>query len=305
MSAAVDERLGTAATSILTERAEAAREDFHEFASFCMRDEHGDAIEQESLHRVIQLHIDVCWASGRHAAILAPFAHGKTIQTAVGRVCWELGRDQTLRWKIVCNNDLRAQERVIGCTALMFSSAYRLTFPHIRPVPAEKAKKFKKPSKMTQHEVFLDRPGMALDASIQAAGVISGGTGGRCDRILFDDIVDQKNALDEPTMRTKVIHNMENVWMQRLTSTGLAAYLGTAWHKADATHRLMDNPAWSVLVCAISPDFGRIDMQVYNPPDGYPLPVLAGQIGGPSEAAQAARHQAQTISRRRLPSCAH
>ena len=101
MSAAVDEQIGTAATSILTERAEAAREDFHEFAAFCMRDEHGDGIVQESLHRVIQLHIDVCWAAGRHAAILAPFSHGKTIQTAVGRVCWELGRDQTLRWKIV------------------------------------------------------------------------------------------------------------------------------------------------------------------------------------------------------------
>lgn len=282
VSAALDlhlttaEQLAVAASSVLAERARKARGDYNDFAHFTMRDEKGNAITQESLHRVIQLHVDVCWAAGLHAAVLAPFGHGKTIQTSVGRVCWEIGRDPTLRWKIVCNNDTKAQERVMGCSALIFSPAYRLVFPQIRLVPPEKARKQRKQAKATQHELFLDRPGFALDATIQAAGVLSGGTGGRADRMIFDDIVDQKNAIDEPTMREKVIANMENVWLQRLVGDGLAAYIGTAWHQADATHKLMDNPGWSVLVCAISEDFKRIDMEVYNPPEGYPLPRYAG-----------------------------
>lgn len=268
---------GAALTAVLASRVRAARDNFHAFAEFVMRDEKGRGILQDSLHRVMHLHVDCCWRAGMHAAIVAPFGHGKTIQLPVGRVCWELGRDVTLRVKIVSNNDPRAMERVMGCTALMFSPAYQLVFPNVRPVPLTEAKKRRKQAKMTQHEVFLDRPGMALDPSIQAAGVLSGGTGGRCDLLVFDDICDQKNALDEPTMRDKVIQNVENVWMQRvIPTTGRVLYVGTPWHQADATHMLMDNPAWSVLECAISDDFKRIDMRVYNPPKDYPLPVLAG-----------------------------
>ncbi len=264
------------ASLLLAEKKRRCRENFHEFAGFCMRDEKGRAVTQESLHRVMQLHISTCWAAGLHAAVLAPFGHGKTVQLPVGRVCWELGKDPTLRFKIVCNNDKKAMERVMGCTALMFSDAYQLVFPEIRPVPQDKARRQRKQAKMTQHEVYLDRPGQALDASIQAAGVLSGGTGGRCDVMAFDDIVDQKNALDEPTMRAKVIANMENVWMERLAPNGRAFYVGTPWHQADATHKLMDNPEWCVLCCKISDDFQRIELEVYNPPDDYPLPRLSG-----------------------------
>lgn len=283
----LDDAYGKAMSLALAHEVVSAREDFHRFAQFCIQDEHGGSIVQESLHRVIHLHVETCWWAGLHAGLLAPFGHGKTIQLPVGRTCWELGRDQSLRCKIISNNDGKAMERVMGCTALMFSPAYRLVFPHIKPVPAEVAKKQRKQAKMTQHEVYLDRPGFALDPSIQAAGVTSGGTGGRADFMVFDDVCDQKNSLDEPITREKVYANIENVWLQRCTPAARVMYLGTAWHQADATHRLIDNPLWSFLVAAISDDFKRIDLKVYNPPDDYPIPRLAAS---PTAASNRAAH---------------
>lgn len=252
---------------------ERARENYHAFIESTTKTEKGASVRQESLHRIIHAHIDTCWDYGLHPLILAPFGHGKSVQVAVGRVCWEIGRDPSIRSKIICNNDGKAMERVMGCASLLRSKSYRFIFPDIRK-PTKEEIANGAPSKWTQHEIYLSRPGMALDPSIQAAGVLSGGTGGRADLIVFDDIVDQKNAIDEPTLRDKVYENVQNVWMQRLVADGRAVGIATPWHMDDTTHRLMDNPAWSVLRCSISRDFGQIDLEVYNPPPNYPIPRL-------------------------------
>lgn len=211
-----------------------------------------------------------------HTYVSGDMVCHNTIQLTVGRLCWEIGKDPSLRAKIVSNNDGKAQERVMGCTALLFSPPYRMVFPNIRQVPQEAARKQKKPSKLTQHEIYLDRPGFSLDPTIQAAGITTGGTGGRADLMVFDDICDQKNSIDEPGMREKVIENMENVWLERCTPEARVWYVATPWHQADATHKLFENPAWSVLKCSISENFKQIDMEVYNPPPNYPLPAISG-----------------------------
>lgn len=281
MTAALDlGALREAATIALERRAFEARTNFHRFANFCLRDNVGRAVDQAVIHRVMHLHVEHCWAAGLFPAILAPFAHGKTVQLPVGRTCYELGRDPNLRVKIVCNNDTKAMERTMGISSILLSPAYRLTFPGVRPVTKEKAARLGKKAKWTQHEIFLDRPGQAIDPSVQAAGVLSGGTGGRADLLVFDDVCDQKNSIDEPTMRQKVIENFENVWMQRLEPSGRALYVGTPWHQADLTHTLMNKSGWSVLKIWVSDDFERLDMEVYNPPRDYPLPRAAGRPNG-------------------------
>lgn len=273
--------LGVAASAALRSKYEECRTSFHPFVEFVMRDEEGFSLKQATIHRLWHLHAEWCWKVGRIPAILAPFGHGKTSQMTIGRTAFEIGQDVNARTKIVCQNDQKAMERVMGISAMISSARYRAVFPGVRPVSNQKASKAKIQSKWTQHEVFLDRPGFSIDPSIQAAGVLSAGTGGRADLLVFDDVVDQRNAIDEPALRQKIIDNIDNVWMHRLEPSGRVLFIGTPWHQADFTHVILNRPAWCVLRQWISEDFKRVEQEVYNAPDGYPIPSA---IRGPSLA---------------------
>ncbi len=268
--------LGAAGTGVLSERAREARERFHSYAGFVLRDNHGHRIRQAILHRTWYVHVTACWAAGKHPAILAPWAHGKTQQLVIALPTWLVGADQSLRMKVVCNTDNTAMRRTMGISTILRSPYYRLTFPEVRPVSAEKAARTGQQSKWTQHDIYLDRPGFALDPTFQAVGVLSGGLGARCDLLIFDDVIDQKNAIDHPADRERVIANIDNVWMSRLESDGRCLYLGNMWHQADFSHKILERSAWCVLRQWISDDFQRIEQEVYNPPPGYPLPALSG-----------------------------
>ena len=175
-----------------------------------------------------------------------------------------------------CNTDTRAMERTMGISTVLRSPYYRLAFPEVRPVSAEKAAKTGQQSKWTQHDIYLDRPGFSLDPTFQAAGVLSGGLGARCDLLIFDDVIDQRNAIDHPAERERVIANIDNVWMSRLESDGRCLFVSNMWHQADFSHKILERPAWCVLRQWISEDFQRIEQEVYNAPPGYPLPALSG-----------------------------
>jgi hypothetical protein len=162
-------------------------------------------------------------------------------------------------------------ERVMGISALIRTPRYRFVFDEVREVPKGKAG-FGKQTKWTQHEIFLQRPGFALDPSVQAAGVLSAGTGGRADLLILDDVVDQKNALDEPKLRDKVADNIDNVWMSRLEPGGRVIMIATPWHQNDYTHRIQKREVWCTLRQWVSDDFSRIEQEVYNPPVDYPIP---------------------------------
>jgi hypothetical protein len=266
---------GGAAKTALDLRLDRVRANYHAYAEFTLKDKDGDYIRQAAIHRVWYAHVMACWAAGRHPGILAPWGHGKTSQLVVGLPTFLVGLDPSLRTKVVCNNDSRAMERVMGISAIVRSPRYRLAFPNVRAVPAEKARRTGQQQKWTQHAIYLDRPGFAIDPSFHAAGILSGGIGGRCDLLVFDDIVDQKNAIDNPADREKVINNMDGTWMSRMEPDARLLFVGTPWHQSDASHVILDRPAWCVLRMYISDDFRRIEMEVYNPPPGYPLPAMA------------------------------
>ena len=268
--------LGAAGTGVLSERAREARERYHAYAEFVLRDKRGRRIRQAIIHRTWYVHVMACWAAGVHPAILSMWGHGKSTQLVIGLPTWLIGLDQTLRTKIVCNTDTKAMERTMGISTVLRSPYYRLTFPEVHPVSAEKVAKTGQQSKWTQHDIFVDRPGFALDASFQAAGVLSGGLGGRCDLLILDDIVDRKNAIDHPADRERVIGTVEDVWMSRMESDARLLYVGNMWHQADYSHKILERPAWCVLRQWISDDFQRIEQEVYHPPPNYPLPPLSG-----------------------------
>lgn len=260
------------ASTILEAQLSRARGSFPDFMRFAMRNEKGRPLTPASLHKVMSAHVEACWDAGLHAAILAPFGHGKSVSMVVGRAAYELGRDPSLRIKIVCNGDARARERVMGVGALISSPPYRALFPRIRPVSPERQKKERALAQWTQHAIYVDRPGGAIDPSIHAAGIFSQGTGGRADVLFFDDIADHENSINKPELRSKVISTFEGVWLQRLTPAGRALFVGTPYHEADVTHDLMKRPGWSLLRIWVAEDFGRLEMEVYNPPQSYPIP---------------------------------
>ncbi len=266
--------LAMAATEAIRSRARQARGTFDDYVEFVLRDHQNRPLRQAAIHRCWSVHVQWCWANGYHPAILAPFEHGKSVQIVLGWVSYAIGLNQNIRSKIVCNSDDSAKERVIALANILRSRPYRYTFPHIEPVPPSELKKLGLKSQWTQHKILVRRPGSAIDATVHGAGVLSTGIGGRADLIIFDDVVDQKNAIDNPGLRPKVVHNFDRVWMSRLTPEGRVLYIGTPWHMEDLTHQLMDRSAWCVLRQWVADDYSCIHQEVYNAPVSYPLPRL-------------------------------
>lgn len=263
----------SAALEVAVEHACArARSDYHDFVQFTMLDQSGRPLRQAAIHRCWDLHLRACWAAGLHPAIYAPFGHGKTVQLIGARAAFELGRNMNLRCKIVSDTDKNARNRVMEIARLLRSPKYKLVYPEVRPT----SDKFRKGTRRqwTQHEILLDRPGEAIDPSVQAFGIMGAGIGGRGDLILFDDVVNQKNAIDEPKYRDKIVEDFDMVWMSRREPWGRVALIGTLWHQLDLHHDLMRRPAWCVLVQRISEDKTHIEQEVYNPPPNYPLPSI-------------------------------
>lgn len=268
----MDAALARAAAAVEVRRRR-ARRDYNSFVEFALRDERGHALTQDVIHRVWQLHIRLCWEAGVHPAIIAPFAHGKTVQLVTGRSAYEIGLDPNIRIKVVCNSDTKSKERVAHVGNILQSQAYRAVFPHVRPVPPERAKKLR--PKWTEHMLLVDRVGSSVDVTVQAHGVTSTGVGGRADLIVFDDVCDRKNSIDEPATRSRIVDGFDDTWMSRLSPRGRVIYVGTPWHQADLTHHLMGRPGWSVLRMPLAADLSCIECEIFNPPANYPREMFA------------------------------
>lgn len=244
------------------------------FIEATARDDRGDRIILASIHRIWHIHFEYCWRAGYWPFVEAPYAHGKTVNLIICRAAYEVGQDTNIRIKLVTNVDSKARERVGGCQQLIYSPTYRRVFPNVRPVDPKVIRATRKIGKVTQHELYVARTGFSIDPTIEGVPVLGTGAGGRADLLLFDDVVDLNNAIINPAHRQSVIAQIENTWMRRLEPNGRAGGVGTPYHEGDWSHQLRKDPKWCVLRCPISEDRSRIDLEVYNPPPGYPLPLL-------------------------------
>jgi hypothetical protein len=120
---------------------------------------------------------------------------------------------------------------------LMESPAYREIFPHI-----------KKGLKWSAHEMYVQRRGTAIDATLHARGVDTIGAGSRADLLIFDDVCDQDNSTEE-ARRRKVLKKIQLTWMTRLEANScMALWVGTPYHLDDATHHYVETPGWGSLI---------------------------------------------------------
>lgn len=242
-----------------------AAHDLGLFIQNAVQDDRGRPLELAPIHRAWLTHLDYCWSHGKHCMILAPFGHGKSSTLAVPLVAHAVGRDPGIRVKIITNDDGNAVRRVMGVARLMETDAYRAIFP-----------RFRRGKKWTDHELYAEREGHAIDPSVQARGVAGTGIGMRADLLVFDDVVDQRNSLEQ-AQRRKVTDLVEQTWLSRLSPTGRVLYIATPWHLDDATHHFMQRPGWCALVQRVVDDCSQIQQEVVGAAGDYPGLAIASE----------------------------
>ena len=171
--------------------------DINTFITNVLKDEKGNDVEQSDIHIAWHLHIEYCWNRGLHPIILAPWGHGKSVQIVIGVPLFWLGTHSGERIKIICNSDDNAKARVTTVGRYIeHDKHYKKFFPDVNRDENES---------WTKHELFIKRPigVMSVDPSLQAKGIFATGIGGRIDLGLFDDIVDRRNAIEQPEQRKK------------------------------------------------------------------------------------------------------
>ena len=159
-------------------------------------------------------------------------------------------------------------------TLIRDSPNFRSVFPECRPARGRS---------WTDHKLHVERPPGVTDPnpSLHARGIFTVGIGGRAEYMIFDDVVDQRNALDHPQDRQRVIELFDSTWMSRFQGfSGSAVAIGTVWHRDDLyCAHLMKNPRWVTLRQRIGDGLDVIEQEVWNVPTGltYPGVVDAGE----------------------------
>ena len=129
------------------------------------------------VHKDLQNHL----SAHRLALVELPRDHGKTTQVCL-RVLWELGRDPSLRIRIVCASEAIALDRSRFLRrSIARNPRVRKVFPHLRPSEPWLANAF----------AVERKPGI-LGPSLAAFGIGAASTGTRADLLICDDVVDVK-----------------------------------------------------------------------------------------------------------------
>jgi predicted phage terminase large subunit-like protein len=223
-----------------------ARTNPNAFMEYCFSDTRsGIPFVQQWFHEEWHHAID----TESRVLIVAPRSHGKTAQL-VGRTIYDLGCNPGLRIKIFCANDGRAKERLLEVQQnIRVNPRIREVFPHLEPDPN---------LPWNAHKIYLKRERIGKDASLEGVGITSSATGGRADIVNLDDVVDQRNALSQPSMRKQI----KQIWFGDLTQLlepwSRVRGICTFWHKDDLNYALMANQAYQTLFYAINQQFGAI-----------------------------------------------
>ncbi len=173
-----------------------------------------------------------------------------SVQQAIGRVLFELGKDINLRCKIVCNNSTQAAKRVITLKNYIESSKpLRKIFPHLRPSSSH----WTTTSFDVENKLWSE-----IDHTLEAYGIESRAVGGRADLLIFDDAVDDKSEYSK-VYRKMTLDNFENVFMSRLEPNARVVLIGTMWHRSDLHCSLIGREGWRFLIQGVSDDFKFIE----------------------------------------------
>lgn len=155
-----------------------------------------------------------------------PRGHAKTSQW-VGRCAWEIGNNPNLRIKNVGSSDYESEKTVTMVKTVMESDRFREVFPEVEPDPVNWGK--------TSLTVKRGKP--LRDPTLEAVSIM-GRAGGRSDLLVFDDICDLKNSVQQPALREAVKDAYKSLWLPTLDESAGNVRVwrfATPWHIDDLT----------------------------------------------------------------------
>jgi len=222
-------------------RAELARRDVNAFCEYVMEGPDGKPWVQQDFHKEWQALLPM--EGPARVLIGAPRESAKTTQLSIARVLWELGRYPPLRVKIITSTDELASDIVASIADhIVRNPRVREVFPHL--LPASRGLWPKAGARTSR--LVVARTIRSKDPSVSGHGILSTGVGGRADLVIFDDVVDYRNAIAQPALRGQVAQSCLEVWINLLGPKGRAVYVATVWHQEDLTMQLKANPQWTV-----------------------------------------------------------
>ena len=231
--------------------------DVNSFMQNVMRDESDNPIELAEIHEAWHEHVNWCFENKMFCGILAPWGHGKSVQMAIGRSLWEIGQNHNIRMKIISAADEIATSRIAVIKSCIEDeqSEFRKLFSDVE---ADSGKPW------TGSKIFIKRDGMSSDPTIQACSILSNQMGARADIIMFDDVVDLRNAILNPGLREKVKEAFRSAWLSRLEPTGRVIYIATVWHEDDLSMELLSNEKFSFLIQSVNDAMDGIECRYTN-----------------------------------------
>ncbi len=204
-----------------------ARKSFKKFCEYCFNIKLGKIhIEWHNLATQAIQEKQPC-------VIFAPRGHGKTTIMSVARALFLIGHNPDLRIKIVSHSDKKASDILRQIKeAIEFNEKYQKVFPHVKPGLV-----------WASNKILVTRELWSKDVTIEALGILSGATGGRCDYIIFDDVVEFNNAIKYPALIKMVKEAFYNNWLNLLEPTGYSwCLIGTIWTQMDLHWELYQKP---------------------------------------------------------------
>lgn len=210
------------------EKIRQSRTDPDTFIELCFTDPSGEHLEQAPVHKALQAFL----SGNQRALVELPRDHGKSTQVCA-RLVWELGRDPSLRVKIVCASEALAAERGrFVREAIQGNDEVRRVFPDLLPSHPWSDTRF-----------TVTRPASVIGPSVTAIGIGAASTGARADLLVCDDIVDVK-AIHSRAERDRVKAHFRNNLMNLLEPDGRFWGLCTPWHRDDLNAELRRDGAY-------------------------------------------------------------
>jgi len=209
------------------------RRNVNNFIEYCFKDDYGKPIKQGKIHKEWQ----AAFAQYPYLFIEAPREHAKTNQMLF-RVLWELGYITNLLFKIVCETDDKAYERIEFLKQqIMTNERVREIFPDLEPAQQ---------GEWSKNKFIVNRSIISKDASVEASGIKSAAIGGRAHCIIFDDVQSPK-VIFSKAERKHIKDMFYTVWLNMLMKTGIAVWIATPFHREDLHMELKKNPTWKVM----------------------------------------------------------
>jgi len=196
-----------------------ARDDFAAFLEYVMINEEG---EEWKCAQHQHEWGDILESEEEMIVLIGPRQSAKST-TIAGWIMYRIGKDPNTTIKYVCGaDDLAVDKLRFIKDNIQNNKRYHEVFPHVKPAAGQE---------WTKHKIFVERDAShgLQDATIEAVGVTSSGTGGRAHILVFDDIIDARSAIMQPSLIPKIKGLVEEDWMNLLYPQGKAVFIGTFW----------------------------------------------------------------------------